>query len=365
MLVCTGTLLSFGVAFGEGDYQKTKDGRTTVWNSEPKPGDQATWFGDRDGEGYAKGAGTLTWYTESGTIYGRYFGNMVKGKFTGPVNLHLKGRTAHAVFADGQRVTRWTGGPASSRTAIEPGQQLVAKANAAKPSIAQSATQNPIAAKPQPAATEKAKSSESIAMTDATKPSESSASTSTTTATNAQPANPEPPAEGPSQVNQDVAKVEEAKPEEAKPIAAAMPKPKPSVAKSNPKVDRSTASNKAKRGMDSSLEQLVGPPTSLHTEPTTDVAPTIAPAVDKLEAPAGPNTELSAQDAINLADTEASAQGYDLNEYQRPKADYSTVRDKWSIFYDSKPTEGMTQMGKHFLVTIEDKTKKASIESLR
>jgi hypothetical protein len=351
MLVGAGALLFAGVALGEGDFQRTKNGKTMVWNSDPKPGDQATWFGDRDSEGYASGAGTLTWYTEKGTIYGRYFGNMVKGKFDGPVNVHSKGRTAHAVFADGKRMSRWTNGPAPSR--IGPEEQ----AAPAQPLIA---------AKPQtPPPAEKIKPAQTVATTDEIKRPEPSTNTGATKTSDTQALSPDSPAEGPSQVNQDVAKVEKAKPEEAKPIAAATPKPKPSVAKSNPKVDRSTASNKAKRGMDSSLEQLVGPPTSLHIEPTTDVAPTIAPAVDKLEAPAGPNTELNAQDAINLADTEASAQGYDLNEYQRPKADYSTVRDKWSIFYDSKPTEGMPQVGKHFLVTIEDKTKKASIESLR
>jgi hypothetical protein len=347
LLVCSGLLLFAGVAFGEGDFQKTKDGKTTVWNSDPKPGDQAAWFGDRDSEGYASGAGTLTWYTERGTVYGRYFGKMVKGKFDGPVNVHSKGKTAHALFADGKRMSRWTNGPAPSR--IGPEEQAAP-------------AQPVIAAKPQtPPPAEKIKPEQTVATTDEIKRSEPSTNTNTTKASDTQALSPESPAEGPSQVNQDVAKVEKAKPEEAKPIAAATSKPKPSVAKSNPKVDRSTVSNKAKRGIDSSLEQLVGPPTSLHTEPTTDVAPT----VEKLETPEGVHTELSAQDAINLADTEASAQGYDLNEYQRPKADYSAVKDKWSIFYDQKPTDGMPQMGKHFLVTIEDKTKNASIESLR
>ena len=100
------------VAFGAGDYQRTKDGKTTVWNAEPKPGDEATWFGDRDGEGYATGAGTLTWYTAKGNVYGRYFGNMVRGKFSGPVNVHSKGKTGHATFADGKRTSSWASGPA-------------------------------------------------------------------------------------------------------------------------------------------------------------------------------------------------------------------------------------------------------------
>ena len=111
LFVFSALLLFASVAFGAGDYQRTKDGKTTVWNAEPKPGDEAAWFGDRDGEGYATGAGTLTWYTAKGNVYGRYFGNMVRGKFTGRVNVHSKGKTGHATFADGKRISRWAAGP--------------------------------------------------------------------------------------------------------------------------------------------------------------------------------------------------------------------------------------------------------------
>ena len=103
-----------GVAFGEGTYQRTKDGKTIVWNNDPKSGDAAAWFGDRDAEGYATKVGTLTWYTSNGAVYARYFGNMVRGKFDGMVNVHFKGRTDHAIFLDGQRTTRWAAGRAPS-----------------------------------------------------------------------------------------------------------------------------------------------------------------------------------------------------------------------------------------------------------
>ncbi len=113
--ICSVLLPVFaGVAFGEGTYQRTKDGKTIVWNNDPKPGDAATWFGDRDGEGYATKVGTLTWYTANGAVYARYFGNMVRGKFDGMVNVHSKGKTNHAIFVDGQRTTRWATGPAPS-----------------------------------------------------------------------------------------------------------------------------------------------------------------------------------------------------------------------------------------------------------
>ena len=110
-----------GVAFGEGTYQRTKDGKTIVWNNDPKSGDTAAWFGDRDAEGYATKVGTLTWYTSNGAVYARYFGNVVRGKFDGMVNVHFKGRTDHAIFVDGQRTTRWAAGRAPSfRVAQQP-----------------------------------------------------------------------------------------------------------------------------------------------------------------------------------------------------------------------------------------------------
>ena len=133
-------LLVFGLLLGlldvarcEGNYQSTRDGKTLVWNSAPKPGDVATWSGDRDREDYAHGFGRLVWYTrqqESAEpeLYARYWGRMVDGKFEGPVNVHAKGKTHHAIFISGTRVTRWTPGTASTRATAE-WQRLVAKRN--------------------------------------------------------------------------------------------------------------------------------------------------------------------------------------------------------------------------------------------
>src|SRR5689334_9630915 len=95
-ILCSGLLLFAGTVSGAGEYQQTKDGKTQVWNNHPQPGDTATWSGDRDSDGYATGFGTLTWYTlETGLsdkplLYARFFGNMVQGKFDGPVNVHFR-----------------------------------------------------------------------------------------------------------------------------------------------------------------------------------------------------------------------------------------------------------------------------------
>jgi len=120
-LLVFGVLLVFAnAALGEGTYQRTRNGKTLVWNNHPKPADEATWSGARDQEGYARGLGTLTWYKKQSlfarlTLYARYFGNMDAGKFNGPVTVHSRRKTFHAIFADGVRTTRWTTGPASSQ----------------------------------------------------------------------------------------------------------------------------------------------------------------------------------------------------------------------------------------------------------
>src|SRR3954468_6002423 len=91
LLYCGLVLLPAAIVRADGLYQRTKDGKTLVWNDSPKPGDAATWSGDRDGQGYATGFGTLTWHTSgqhnkkpNGIVYAYYFGNMIHGKLNGP-----------------------------------------------------------------------------------------------------------------------------------------------------------------------------------------------------------------------------------------------------------------------------------------
>ncbi len=118
LFVCGATLLLFAnVARGEGAYQRTRNGRTLVWNNHPRPADQATWSGGRDRDRYARGFGTLTWYakeTDSAkpALYARYWGQMIRGKFNGPINVHSKRKTHYAIFTDGARTTHWSTGTA-------------------------------------------------------------------------------------------------------------------------------------------------------------------------------------------------------------------------------------------------------------
>ena len=72
---------------------------------------------------------------------------------------------------------------------------------------------------------------------------------------------------------------------------------------------------------------------------------------------------LTAAQVIELADVEARGQGYELGDYQHPQARYTPVDDMWSVFYDQKSVDSnaMGEIADPFTVSVEDKTKKASI----
>jgi hypothetical protein len=306
-------------AASTGEYQKTRDGKTLVWNATPRAGDEARWFGDRDGEGYATGAGTLTWFTAKGTVYARYFGHMVHGKFTGPVNAHARGKTAHATFTDGERISRWTAGPASSRPEAE-ATAMVAELKP-KPEASPADEAQPKVASPPPIPVQRQRQTEP----------QPQASAQAVTAMSTPSPSPLPsqqvesPAEGPP----------------VKPAVAAATA-EPSNPLPAPKAPRASAKDKTKASFDPSLTALVGPPSSLHTIPQ--------------------NTQLTQQDVIDLADAEARVQGYELSEFERPKADYSATTGKWRLFYQQKSVDGAPPAGKHFIATVEDQTRKTTVE---
>jgi hypothetical protein len=121
-------LFAHGV-YGRGAYQRTRDGRTIVWNDHPAAGYEATWSGGRDRNKYAKGQGTLSWYRvnqpivtgsnipsvrRGGTeLIARYSGKMVRGKLEGTVErIDADGRTFHAAFVSGNPEGNWSAGPA-------------------------------------------------------------------------------------------------------------------------------------------------------------------------------------------------------------------------------------------------------------
>ena len=134
LFVCSALLLFASVAYGAASYQPTRDGKTLVWNDSPKRGEEATWSGKRDKNGFAAGSGTLTWYKVEPTIVtgsnipdarryavviNRYSGKMVHGKLKGAVTyVDANGKRLQATFVNGGKrpVTQQTVTPTPERT---------------------------------------------------------------------------------------------------------------------------------------------------------------------------------------------------------------------------------------------------------
>jgi ketosteroid isomerase-like protein len=153
LFVCGALLLFASVAYGAGSYQRTRDGQTLVWNDSPEAGEEAAWSGKRDQNGFATGPGILTWYKVEPTIvtgsnildtrrYGvvisRYSGEMVRGKFKGPVTyIDANGKTLQVTYvneanrpsprqkATRVRTTRVRTAPTAEETPTPPSQQTV------------------------------------------------------------------------------------------------------------------------------------------------------------------------------------------------------------------------------------------------
>jgi hypothetical protein len=370
--LCGSLLLVFAsAALAEGEYQQTRDSKTMVWNSTPKPGETSSWAGDRDKENYASGFGDLTWYTANGKVYVRYYGNMVHGKFEGAVNAHTNGRTVHAYFVDGGRVTGWARGRAPSRMNL-PEEAIIEKRKAAAEKIAaaqkpkpepekirsiaskSSATPAPVAPAPKPPTVAEEKIALAREKTEkpasvfeptpiptkseiGTQKSEVSGSTESSA-----------PALGPATETTTQPSTQETAPVAERPVQ-------------NPEVSSLPPGNRpsaAKSDADVSLSALVRPPSSLRT---TSIPETVPEKTERSISSASSTDKLTEAEVISLADTEARIQGYHVDEYQRPKVDHSAVKGKWALFYGLK--EGADNAGNPsaFTVTIEDKTKKVEI----
>src|SRR5205807_3095669 len=113
-----------------------------------------------------------------------------------------------------------------------------------------------------------------------------------------------------------------------------------------------------------SIQALTGPPKSLHrnapppeANPPTQI-PTAAPeAASPPPAPTGP--KLTAVNAMDIADIEARTRGFDLGEYQLPKADYNAANDTWSVGYAGRDSDSSA---KKLSVIVQDKSGKAEVK---
>jgi len=145
LFVCSALLLFASVAYGAASYQPTRDGKTLVWNDSPKRGEEATWSGRRDKNGFAAGSGTLTWYQVEPTIVtgsnipdarryavviSRCSGKMVEGKFEGAVTyVDANGKRLQATFVNrGKRPAKRNLLPAAQETPTAVPQQTASVA---------------------------------------------------------------------------------------------------------------------------------------------------------------------------------------------------------------------------------------------
>jgi ketosteroid isomerase-like protein len=163
LFACSAMLLFASAAYGAGYYQRTRDGKTLVWNDSPERGEEATWSGKRDKNGFANGSGTLTWYKVEPTIVtgsnipdvrryavviNRYSGKMVQGKLKGSVAyVDANRKKLQATFANG---SKRPANQVATHSSKPPKKATVTPAPEQSPSPAR---QEALTAVPQPTAT--------------------------------------------------------------------------------------------------------------------------------------------------------------------------------------------------------------------
>jgi hypothetical protein len=402
--LCSGLLLLLANAsYADGNYQRTKDDKTLIWNPDPVADDAATWSGGRDANGYATGSGTLTWYkverkyalgsrlpVKREILVIRYSGKMVQGKLEGPVvAMDPKGKTSHATFASGIRSGEWVVGPAP--TPEHPPWPSYGVTGVPSPSNSVTGPPSPSFGATSPhlqSGGTTLRSDEADSKTDKSVQQEAIAKLPAETPSPQVSAVPDKQRDDETVRRKAVVNVPV-----AVPPAVTSPAPSPSSgmtlsaspsygatgalslgsgATASPLPSAGATRHRDQRVVDRParatrarasdfLESLVLPPSVLGprisflagTSPQSS-----APATSQSKS-AGPN--LSTAEVIGLADAEARVQGYDVGRYQRPKVDYTAADDTWSVVYDQKPTEGKTEVNKDFSVTVEDKTRKTSI----
>lgn len=85
-----------------------------------------------------------------------------------------------------------------------------------------------------------------------------------------------------------------------------------------------------------------------------------AVAILMLVAGCAHSPKMSRSDAVRLASRAATDAGYELADYEEPKAHFEFGRKEgvWTVFYVMKPP---TPPGGHLLVWVDDKTGKTQV----
>jgi len=305
LIVCTALLLFGNGAYGDGIYQPTKDGTVLVWNNDPKPKDAATWSGKRDRDGYATGYGTLIWYRVAQKIL---TGSSIPVPKYIPVSRY-----------SGNMVQGKLDGPVATVDRL--GRTFHA-------TFTEGSKNSDWAAGPAPRPDQQR--NEIVPRAELV----------------------EAPAEGPSRIQKSELSGQRSEITDGQ--ATQQHVAKPAVTETpNPAID--------------SLRSLTGPTSSLRMnagaeppsrEATASEGASLQGFTSSAVASAPPR--LTTAEVIGLADANARTQGYDLGEYQRPQVNYVPADDIWSVVYQ-KFIKSTGEIGEHFSVKVEDKTKKTSI----
>ena len=357
------------------------------------------------------------------TLISSYSGTMVHGKFSGGVMTVDHGTTYHATFVDGHNNGRWTAGPVVTkaesaepaaaaekpeRTASATSTEVASESSKTKkiseektqPRVAEETSADIPAAGPEESEVSGQRSEVSKSATASEEPEQSATprapvtrkaalapgavraiehpthavakKSETEPARRSDRAKPEQ-----TEKSSKIAKAASSQPSKAKtqlsedipaegPLSAGAekaqsPSSKSAIAESSQPSTLNAQGASNETPVDNSLRTLTGPPSSLHlrTPPETNPPAQIStPPIAAVSSPtAGP--KLTGVQAMDIADIEARTKGYDLGEYQLPKAEYNAASDTWSVTYVARDAD---KAAKKLSVTIQDKTGKAEVK---
>ena len=357
------------------------------------------------------------------TLISSYSGTMVHGQFSGDVMTVDHGKTYHATFVDGHKKGRWTAGPVvtkaesvetgaaaekpertesatSTEVASESSKTEQISEEKTRLRVAEETTADIPAAGPEESEVSGQRSEISKSATASEEPDQSATplapvtrkaalapgavraidrptrtvakKSETEPARRSEDAKPEQ-AEKPSKI----AKAASSQPSKAEtqlsedipaegPLAAEAEKAQSPSSKSATEESSQPSTVNAQSAsketpVDNSLRTLTGPPSSLHvkTPPETNPPAQISTPPIAAASPPAAGPKLTAVQAMDIADIEARTKGYDLGEYQLPKAEYNAASDTWSVAYVARDAD---RAAKKLSVTIQDKTGKAEVK---
>ena len=357
------------------------------------------------------------------TLISSYSGTMVHGKFSGGVMTVDHGTTYHATFVDGHKNGRWTAGPVVTkaesaepaaaaekpeRTASATSTEVASESSKTKkiseektqPRVAEETSADIPAAGPEESEVSGQRSEVSKSATASEEPEQSATprapvtrkaalapgavraiehpthavakKSETEPARRSDRAKPEQ-----TEKSSKIAKAASSQPSKAKtqlsedipaegPLSAGAekaqsPSSKSAIAESSQPSTLNAQGASNETPVDNSLRTLTGPPSSLHlrTPPETNPPAQIStPPIAAVSSPTA-GAKLTAVQAMDIADIEARTKGYDLGEYQLPKAEYNAASDTWSVTYVARDAG---KAAKKLSVTIQDKTGKAEVK---